>query len=206
MTNTIRSQQKADRRLQILAAASQLFAQHGFRSISIEDLGAAAGVSGPAIYRHFTGKEAILAELLVGVSRRHLEGGTLEAADAGSPAEALRRLIRFHTDFALRDRDLIRIQDRDLAQLSKDEQHLVRKLQRAYVNVWVTSLVACDPTLSPSVARTKVHAAFGLLNSTPYSASDRDGEVTRTILESMATMALMGTCAHSIPVEAPDAD
>ena len=197
----MRSQQKADRRLQILAAASQLFAEHGFRSISIEDLGAAVGVSGPAIYRHFPGKEAILAELLVGVSQRLLDGGTIEATHPGSPGEALRRLIRFHTDFALRDRNLIRIQDRDLTQLSRDDQHLVRRLQRSYVDVWVASLVNFDPTLSPSAARTKVHAAFGLLNSTPYSAAERDGEMTRTILEQMTIMALMGTSQYEIPVE-----
>ena len=43
---------------------------------------------------------------------------------------------------------------------------------------------------SESVARTKVQAVFGLLNSTPHSASNRDTETTRAVLEVMALDAL----------------
>ncbi|MDT5175569.1 MAG: hypothetical protein QOG37_2820, partial [Mycobacterium sp.] len=61
-----RSQLKSDRRLQLLAAAERLFAERGFLAVRLEDIGAAAGVSGPAIYRHFPNKESLLVELLVG--------------------------------------------------------------------------------------------------------------------------------------------
>jgi hypothetical protein len=53
-----------------------------------------------------------------------------------------------------------------------------------------------DPTLSESVARTKIQAVFGLLNSTPHSASHRDTETTRSILETMALDALGLELAH----------
>ena len=53
---THRGRQKSDRRSQLLAAAEQLIAERGFLAVRLEDIGAAAGVSGPAIYRHFTGK------------------------------------------------------------------------------------------------------------------------------------------------------
>ena len=65
---------KSDRRLQLLAAAERLFAERGFLAVRLEDIGAAAGVSGPAIYRHFPNKEALLVELLVGISTRLLAG------------------------------------------------------------------------------------------------------------------------------------
>jgi AcrR family transcriptional regulator len=65
----------ASRREQILAVAAELFAQRGFHGVSIADLGAAVGVSGPALYRHFPGKEALLAEMLVGISEHLLAGG-----------------------------------------------------------------------------------------------------------------------------------
>ena len=109
---------------------------------------------------------------------------------ASSPVEALHLLIAFHTDFALRDRDLIRIQDHDFANLALEDARAVSSLQRAYLNVWVGVLRAIDPTLSESVARTKVQAVFGLLNSTPHSAAHRDTETTRSILEAMAVDAL----------------
>jgi len=186
---TRRSRMKAERRQQLVRAASRLFAERGLRSVSMEDLAAEAGVSGPAIYRHFASKEALLADLLIDVSEQLLEQGTTRATNE-SPFDALRLLVAFHTDFALRDRDLIRIQDHDFANLAVEDARTVSRLQRSYLEVWVGVLRQIDPTLSESVARTKVQAVFGLLNSTPHSASHRDTEATRSILEAMAMEAL----------------
>ena len=63
---TRRSRLKSDRRSLLLAAAERQFAERGFLAVRLEDIGAAADVSGPAIYRHFPNKEALLVELLVG--------------------------------------------------------------------------------------------------------------------------------------------
>ncbi|MBS9746049.1 helix-turn-helix transcriptional regulator, partial [Pseudomonas aeruginosa] len=44
------------RRDQILATAAELFAARGFHGVSVADLGAACGISGPALYKHFPSK------------------------------------------------------------------------------------------------------------------------------------------------------
>ena len=62
---TSREVKKAERRAELLAAAATLFADRGFAGVRLEDLGAAVGISGPAVYRHFPNKEAVLVELLV---------------------------------------------------------------------------------------------------------------------------------------------
>lgn len=186
---TRRSQMKAERRLQLVRAASRLFAERGFRAVSMEDLAAEAGVSGPAVYRHFVSKEALLADLLIDVSEQLLEQGTRRANDA-NPLDAMASLIAFHTEFALRDRDLIRIQEHDFANLAPDDARTVSRLQRSYLEVWIDVLKRIDPTPTESVARTKIQAVFGLLNSTPHSASHRDTEATRSVLEAMAMDAL----------------
>ena len=191
---TRRSRMKAERRLQLVRAATRLFAERGFRAVSMEDLAAEAGVSGPAVYRHFASKEALLADLLIDVSQQLLEQGT-KRANGATPMTSLGSLIVFHTDFALRDRDLIRIQDHDFANLAPEDARTVSRLQRAYLEVWVDVLRRIDPALSESVARTKVQAVFGLLNSTPHSASHRDTETTRRVLEAMAMDALGLTVA-----------
>jgi AcrR family transcriptional regulator len=191
---TRRSRMKAERRLQLVRAATRLFAERGFRAVSMEDLAAEAGVSGPAVYRHFPSKEALLADLLIDVSHQLLEQGTRRSKN-GSAYESLKLLIAFHTDFALRDRDLIRIQDHDFANLAPEDARTVSRLQRAYLEVWVEVLGQIDPTLGEGVARTMVQAVFGLLNSTPHSASHRDTETTRSILEEMAFDALGLTLA-----------
>lgn len=72
---TVREQRKAERRQQLLDAAASLFAERGFTSVRLEDLGAAVGISGPAVYRHFPNKEAVLVELMVGISEYLLDGG-----------------------------------------------------------------------------------------------------------------------------------
>ena len=148
-----RSQLKSDRRLQLLAAAERLFAERGFLAVRLEDIGAATGVSGPAIYRHFPNKESMLVELLVGISARLLAGAREVTARSADAAGALDGLIDFHLDFAFGEPDLIRIQDRDLAHLPVAAERQVRKAQRQYVEVWVAVLRKLDPTLAEADAR-----------------------------------------------------
>src|SRR4051812_47556496 len=124
--DTRRSRLKSDRRSKLLAAAESQIAQRGYHAVRLEDIGSAAGVSGPAIYRHFPNKEAMLAELLVGVSTRLLAGARSVVAGARSPQDALNGLVDFHLDFALGEPDLIRIQDRDLAHLPDRAKRQVR--------------------------------------------------------------------------------
>lgn len=192
-TLTRRDRQKSDRRSQLLAAAEQLIAERGFLAVRLEDIGAAAGVSGPAIYRHFPSKEALLVELLVGVSTRLLEGGQSVVDGSTGAADALEGLIEFHLDFALGEPDLIRIQDRDLANLPAAAQRQVRRAQRRYVETWVSVLRDLNPRLEEDRARVMAHAAFGLLNSTPHSlpaARTASAEQSRAVLRAMISAAL----------------
>ena len=176
------------RRAQILKVAAELFAKHGFHGVSIADLGAAVGVSGPALYRHFEGKEALLAEMLIGISQTLLAGGEERAAAGGEPREVLGALVEFQADFALRQPELIVVQDRDLANLPDGARHTVRRLQRSYVEIWVHTLCRLHPGLSEEAARVAAHGAFGLLNSTPHTGR---GPEAVTLLRRMALTALL---------------
>jgi AcrR family transcriptional regulator len=158
--------------------------------VRLEDIGAATGVSGPAIYRHFPNKEALLVELLVGVSTRLVTGGHAVVDAAPDPATALAGLIEFHLDFALDEPDLIRIQDRDFANLPAHAQRQVRQAQRRYVETWVAALRDLDPGLEEEGARVMAHAAFGLLNSTPHSIGPTTRDKSRAVLRSMTAAAL----------------
>ncbi|MQA60152.1 MAG: TetR family transcriptional regulator [Actinophytocola sp.] len=157
------------RREQILAAAAELFAQHGFHGVGIDDIGAAVGVSGPALYRHFRNKDAILGEMLTGISQKLLDGGTARASAAATPADALSELVAFHTDFALGNPALITVQERNLANLRDEDRRQVRALQRRYVEVWVRAIRDAVPGVSEERARACAHAVFGLINSTPHT-------------------------------------
>ncbi len=191
---TPRGRAKADRHAALLQEAARLFAERGFTGVSLEELGAAVGVTGPAVYRHFANKQALLGAILVGVSERLLAGGR-EVVDAGSTADArLDALVEFHVDFALTDADVIRVQDRDLHSLSDADRHTVRRLQREYVELWIGVLRDLRADRDPDELRVRAHACFGLINSTPHSVRalrDAPGdEAVRGILESMARAAL----------------
>ena len=98
-SETRRSKAKSDRRSQLIAAAERLIAENGYLAVRLEDIGAATGVTGPAIYRHFPNKEALLTELLVGISTRLLAGATGVVTTTEDPAAALDGLIALHLDF-----------------------------------------------------------------------------------------------------------
>ena len=193
-TQTRRSRLKSDRRSKLIAAAERLIAERGYLAVRLEDIGAAAGVSGPAIYRHFPNKEALLVELLVGVSTRLLSGAQAVVSEASDVDMAFDGLVDFHLEFSLGEPDLIRIQDRDLAHLPERAKRQVRKAQRQYVEIWVDLLRRRDG-VDEADARVMAHAAFGLLNSTPYSlkalgTKDTDASRSREVLRAMTVAAL----------------
>ena len=191
-----RSPASEGRRAQILRCAAQLFASRGFHGASVDDLGAAAGVTGPALYRHFRAKEDILAELLVSASERLLEGGRRRVEGAHGPAEALDALIDFHVAFALGEPDVITVQQRDLSSLPPRTRRAVRALQHEYVGLWV-GVVGQLTGCSPERALAAAHAAFGLMNSTPHSARLPSAAMS-ALLREMAGAALRATSGGAL--------
>jgi AcrR family transcriptional regulator len=171
------------RREQILDTAATLFAERGFHGVSVADLGAACGISGPALYKHFPSKDAMLAEMLVSISEELLEVGCQRDGEADDAHEALRALIGWHIDFALHNKALIVVQDRDWASLPDEARERVRSLQRSYVDLWAGRLREVHTDLTAREARARAHACFGLLNSTPHSAMLPEAEMTAMLTE-----------------------
>jgi AcrR family transcriptional regulator len=178
------------RRDQILDVAADLFAERGFHGVSIAELGSACGFSGPAIYKHFRSKQAILAEMLVSISEDLLREGRRRVQEAPDDRAALAGLVDWHVSFALDHQALIVVQDRDWSALPVEAREKVRTTQLAYIDVWVRTLRKLHRGLSAEQARARVHAGFGLINSTPHSAVVSDAEM-RGILSEMALRALL---------------
>jgi AcrR family transcriptional regulator len=187
---TSRDRAKADRRSALLRAAAALFAERGYARVSLEELGAAAGVSGPAVYRHFASKQAVLAALLLDASRGLVTGGEAVISRAANSATALKALVAFHVEFALSNADVIVVQDRDLDSLAPDDRSTVRHLQRSYIEAWVGVLGDIHPGTPIGELRIRARATFGLINSTPHSARTSPKAAVRGLLEAMALAAL----------------
>ncbi|MFI6480682.1 TetR/AcrR family transcriptional regulator [Nonomuraea sp. NPDC050663] len=180
-----------NRRMEILHAAAELFAARGFHGASLEDIGGAVGVSGPAIYRHFPGKEALLAEMLLAISSDLREAAVTVVTAASGPQDALDRLLDTQITFALEQPALITVHDRELDNVPEPARRQIRRLQRLYVEEWVTVLAELHPGCPPPRLRAATHALFGLLNSTPHSAGELEPEAMRGLLRGMALSALV---------------
>jgi AcrR family transcriptional regulator len=179
------------RRQELIAIAADLFAEQGFAKVTVDDIGRAAGVSGPALYHHFDGKEAMLGEMLVAISEYLLEGGR-RVVGTGDRDDVVERLIEFHAEFAVDDRSLITVHFRELLHAPADDQARVRSLQNEYVELWTAAMRRRFPELPRPRALAAVHATFGLINSTPHSARLPRAAML-TLLTEMAHSALLVT-------------
>ena len=100
-TVTIEGEGRTPRkRRAILAAATEVFLQHGYLGASMDEVAAKAGVSKQTVYKQFENKERLFAEIVLGTSDQLMDGlvqayaETLDgAADAREGLQALARRL-----------------------------------------------------------------------------------------------------------------
>jgi AcrR family transcriptional regulator len=183
------------RRQRLLDATSVLVAERGFHAVGILEIGAAAGVSGSAIYRHFANKDELLVALLDQVVNELLAGASEVRATETDPDRALEELVDRHVEFALRDRAVIRVYDQEAHNLPPGHRTRLRTNQREYAEVWIDTLLAVRTTLTRHRAGLAVHAVFGLINS----VSDHDpGDSTLEVAGALRAMALAALMASEV--------
>ena len=184
---------RRSRRDEILEIAVGLFAARGYHGVSMDDIGSAAGVTGPALYHHFAGKEAMLVAALIPVSDSLLHGGKERVGRNHDNAEAaLTDLIEFHVEFALANPAVIALHLHELDRLPEEPRRQIRRLQRLYVEEWVGVLATLRPDLEPGEARVLAHSAFGLMNSTPFLGGEVDRRRRAALLRTATLHALIG--------------
>jgi AcrR family transcriptional regulator len=184
---------RRSRREEILEIAVGLLAARGYHGVSMDDIGAAAGVTGPALYHHFAGKEAMLAAALIPVSEQLLKGGRERVTGHdGDASAALVALVDFHVEFALNNPAVIALHLHELDRLPEDPRRQIRRLQRLYVEEWVGVLTALRPELTRAEARVLAHAAFGLMNSTPFLGGEVDHARCADLLRAATLACLRG--------------
>ncbi|GAA1353104.1 TetR/AcrR family transcriptional regulator [Falsarthrobacter nasiphocae] len=192
MNVTPRGLAKADRRAQILDSAARLFAHRGYAQVTVAAIGERSGVTGPAVYRHFRSKEAILAEVLHSASKGLLEDAGGTCSDAPTPGAALNGLIELHVKFALSNSAAIRIQDRDLTFLSSPDRRRIRSTQKDYVSHWTRVLAHLRPDEPEESHVTRAVGTIGLINSAVCARALplEDPAAFAATLQEMASLAL----------------
>ena len=174
------------KRESLLTHAITLFEHNGFEATSLNEIGMAAGVTGPNLYSYFASKADILETATSrGVSALWLLlNRVLRTNDEA--AEALHDLVRGYIELAL-ERTV-------LASLLLSEQQNVddvtRNRQREYVAEWVALLRASRPAVGEHAARVLVHTALAVIHNMTHIGRDQDDPTFGDDLAAMATAVL----------------
>jgi AcrR family transcriptional regulator len=171
-------QQPVSRRDEIRSAALALFRTRGFHGVGVDEIGAAAGISGPTVYFYFDDKMDVLVDAFALAGSRVAAGVHDALAGAVSAADALERLTASYSQVAADSVDLIVVTGREGHALPTDERPRLSRRRREIRDAWVRVLREVRPDLSEGVARTVVAGVFPLMNQLAQSGTD-SGECAR---------------------------
>jgi AcrR family transcriptional regulator len=150
------------RELLILEAAEQQFYERSFDGVGVAAIGAQAGVTPSAIYRHFESKGEILAVLF----DQAIDALMQHTSDTfNDPAEELEYLISGHAEFAVTHARLAAIWTREQHALEEPYRRRVRRRQKQYVDRWIDVLNACYPGWTKPDIQTMVRALHAIMTS-----------------------------------------
>jgi AcrR family transcriptional regulator len=161
------------RDVSILAAAEELFYERGFDAVGVDDIGERAGITGPAIYRHFSGKAEILAVLF---DRAVDELVARTAGTFDDPREELDHLIRAHAAYVVEHWRLASIWAREDRALQEPFRRRHHRRERQYLDRWVDMLGRLYPDRPQDELLTVVWAVTSMLNAVgtwPRAARER---------------------------------
>lgn len=176
----------------ILAAAAQLFAERGYDSVGMDELGAAVGVTGPALYHYFPGKAQLLADMLLPSSTSLAEEAAGIVSGAGDAHDVLRQLVHLHVEFVVSHPSLAVVYARELRNLTSSEQERVRAMMRAYLSTWSEVVSEASPCLDLPAARALLHGVFAMINGVPLGQLPRAGRDVSAFLTTMTVACLSG--------------
>ncbi len=187
---------RPSRREPIFESALRLFRKRGFHATAINDIGADANVTGPAIYAHFTSKGELLAEAIR--EGCHRIGSALNealAADDLSADEALERLVRAYVRVALENSDMNACYVLELRHVDAEQRGPLQRAARRLCDLWREKLIAVRPELGPEQADTMVQMAIFSIVSLCMMPSRIDRESLVELAFQQVMHGLLGAAA-----------
>jgi AcrR family transcriptional regulator len=184
---------RTPRQRELIQVAARLFAQRGYHAVGINDISGELGLTGPAFYRHYPSKEALLIAVLDDAISAHLEEVGDLVRSIADPHERLKAIVAHHIDFVFDQTENIMTWRTEFRILPEKDRHRLRYLQRLYTEEWVRTVRQLRPELGIDPVRTMCHATIALLQSPTEFAEKLPREGLQPILHAMAMQALMDT-------------
>jgi AcrR family transcriptional regulator len=149
----------------LLAVAGRMFAERGYHAVSLGEIGEAAGIAGPSIYKHFPSKIDLLLAILSRGNQALWFALHQSLAEASGPQDALGRLLSSYVGVVGASPGAVSMLLSELATLPAPQRAEYRATQRRYVAEWVGLLRDWRPELSEPAALVLTHAAFAVTNA-----------------------------------------
>lgn len=128
----IKMQKTAMIQEEILATASRLIAERGFRAVTVDDISSEMGFTKSVIYYYLKNKNEILWMIFQKIDETYANGLGEALSNDADPTELLARVIKQHCLNVLRHRDWSMIYNRDENELAEDQQKTVEGNKRRY--------------------------------------------------------------------------
>jgi AcrR family transcriptional regulator len=190
-SETVRKKRRPQRREQILAAAVGLFHERGYHGTGMDEIGSAAGITGPGVYRHFRNKEEILETLMVERGEAVVAEVDRVVESGMAPAEALDALAQSYVDGIVDQPSLAVVAMFERGTLSADTRAWIERMERHNVEQWVATVRKVRSELTEPEARVVVHAALTLGVAVCNYNSGLDAETLAGLLKPMVLTAVL---------------
>jgi AcrR family transcriptional regulator len=128
----------------------------------MDEIGSRAGLTGPALYRHFSGKDEILATLFDEAMDELLSATAAVHDDAHRDLD---RLVRHHVNFAVTRRHLLSIYQREDRSLVEPWKRQFSRRRDQYVARWEAALSRCIPAADSNRVAAGTQSSLGLIFS-----------------------------------------
>ncbi|MBB1156209.1 MULTISPECIES: TetR/AcrR family transcriptional regulator [Amycolatopsis] len=182
---------RSSRRQTLIKVAGELFHERAFDAVTTEMIGARAGVTGPALYRHFPSKQALLIAVLEDPLKDLLANARETAAEVTDPRKALEAMIDYHVTRSLQNVPSTLVFLKNEHNVPEEERHRMRRMMRLYAEEWSALVERLRPDLSDAQNRVLTHAVFSMINSVPQFNSGLDVESVASTIRTAAVNALL---------------
>ncbi len=176
----------------ILAAATQLFLNQGYEKTSIDEIGVAAGLSGPAIYYHFRSKSDLLLRVVDRAQESALRVTASLLDPALDPLDALSLVVAAWVDDSFRNRALILTYTHEYPHLDQEIRGKLGAKYRAITDMWMVVLARLRPQLPGSRTAGDGRQRVWLIRSQAFYRSSLPAEQLSRRLRVMVLGSLLG--------------
>lgn len=148
--------------------ATILFTQKGYERTTVDEIGMAAGLTGPSIYRHFTGKAQLLDEVIaLGLQDTLAATADLLRPDE-DPLRAMRGMVAIWVNSSMDSVLMTQTFIREYPTLDFETRQRLRRHYRTVTEAWTTVLGRLRPQLSKAERQAMVDSAFWLIWSQAF--------------------------------------